>query len=91
MHGRLAVLVIGLSLLCLGASVEVSEKSEKALTPDEIQAEMKKVREEVEKLRREHSDVFNQGDSDKNGMLSSAEFFAVRLLHLTAQRCLYCY
>jgi hypothetical protein len=32
---------------------------------------------QVEKLRKEHNEVFTAGDTDKDGFMSSTEFFAV--------------
>jgi len=67
------VVALALALLAVGLATAI-EEPEKELTHDELEKELEKIHEEIDKLRKEHDEVFHMGDTDKDGALSFAEF-----------------
>uniref|UniRef100_A0A7S0M473 EF-hand domain-containing protein n=1 Tax=Cryptomonas curvata TaxID=233186 RepID=A0A7S0M473_9CRYP len=74
-----AVACLFLNAVCAHTPAhDADHAGQENMSPEELEAELKKVQEEVEKLRHEHNEVFTAGDTDKDGFMSPTEFIAVQ-------------
>eukprot|EP00285_Hemiselmis_virescens_P009712 CAMPEP_0173389842 /NCGR_PEP_ID=MMETSP1356-20130122/13664_1 /TAXON_ID=77927 ORGANISM="Hemiselmis virescens, Strain PCC157" /NCGR_SAMPLE_ID=MMETSP1356 /ASSEMBLY_ACC=CAM_ASM_000847 /LENGTH=248 /DNA_ID=CAMNT_0014347105 /DNA_START=36 /DNA_END=782 /DNA_ORIENTATION=+ len=78
MRAHHVALVLCLALAVSTGAVPSSDADPDALTPEQLEQEIGKIQEEVEKLRIEHAAVFTDGDTDKDGKLSHPEFVVIQ-------------
>ena len=61
-----------------GLAASVGLTAGRPPSQEEMDKELAKIHEEIDKLRAEHDDVFKKADKDGNGALSPDEFYAVQ-------------
>jgi len=75
---------VGLLLVALAAPALSSEGEEaqgepaQEMSQEELEKEMTKIHEEIDKLRKEHDAVFEKGDKNADNIMSPEEFYAVQ-------------